>query len=420
MVEYKSSKKKYIYVIKINMTVVRSILLDERIGAYNVLVEIKIGEYLTFAKDIIDQNEFQRKKVIKGRIKDILRDDLLRNCLIPSIVLAVSDASVSNIKSVNDFVSAGKIIDSAIGAKNVLIIDGLQRTYVLMNLEEDLIKTKDENALKKLYAHTIRAEIYLGLNRMGLLYRMITLNTGQTTMSTRHLMEILFLDYSRVGIDGINLVKDKDEESIEDNVTSFNFKVILDGFNSYVEKKEGIIERVDILDNIRSLDVISLEDEKLDIFKEFLLTHQHFLKVVSGKSNNWKFNIAENQQSEYKLNSSPFGKSVLDIFKKSQAITGFGAALGLIREQKKLSLADIRKIISNVEPRDNDWNTFFWLLLKQFDLIKEKSKKIGTDQRYFFKFFFRSLINPDSDYYLNMNESATYAYDMLREEKEYK
>jgi len=402
------------------MAKVRSILHDERIRAYNALVEISIGEYLSFAKDIIDQNEFQRKRVIKGRIKDILRDDLLRNCLIPSIVLAISDSSVSKIVDSEDYARAQSIIDQAIADKQILIIDGLQRTYVLMGLEDDLKRTKDEDSLSKLYAHRIRAEIYLGLNRMGLLYRMITLNTGQTTMSTRHLMEILFLDYSRIGVDGIKLIKDKDEESIDENTTTFNFKVILDGFNSYVEKKEGIIERVDILDNIRSLDVISLEDEKLDIFKEFLLTHKRFLEQAYDKSNNWKFNAAQNQQSEYKLNSSPFGKSVLDIFKKSQAITGFGAALGLIREQKKLSLTDIREIIPLIECRDNDWNSFFWLLLKQFDLIKEKSKKIGTDQRFFFKYFFRSLLNPDSDNYLNMNEAATYAYDVLREEKEYK
>lgn len=402
------------------MAKVKSILNDERIGAYNALIEISIGEYLSFAKDIIDQNEFQRKRVIKGRIKDILRDDLLRNCLIPSIVLAIADPSVSRVVDSNDYQRAQLIIDNAIADKQILIIDGLQRTYVLMGLEDDLKRTKDENSLHKLYAHKIRAEIYLGLNRMGLLYRMITLNTGQTTMSTRHLMEILFLDYSRIGVDGIRLIKDKDEESIDENTTTFNFKVILDGFNSYVEKKEGIIERVDILDNIRSLDAISLEDEKLDIFKEFLLTHQCFLQELFNKSNNWQFNAAQNQQSEYKLNSSPFGKSVLNIFKRSQAITGFGAALGIIREQKKLSLADIRDIIPMVTCRDNDWNSFLGLLLKQLDLIKEKSKKIGPDQRYYFKYFFRSLINPDSDNYLNMNEAATYAYDMLREEKEYK
>ena len=49
------------------MIAIKSILNDERINAYNVLVEINVGEYLKFARNIIDNNEFQRKKVIKSK-----------------------------------------------------------------------------------------------------------------------------------------------------------------------------------------------------------------------------------------------------------------------------------------------------------------------------------------------------------------
>jgi hypothetical protein len=52
---------------------VKSILLDERIDALNALIEIKIGDYLSFAKNIIDNNEYQRRKVIKSKIKEILK-----------------------------------------------------------------------------------------------------------------------------------------------------------------------------------------------------------------------------------------------------------------------------------------------------------------------------------------------------------
>lgn len=81
------------------MIAIKSILKDERINAYNVLVEISINEYLKFARNVIDNNEFQRKKVIKSKIKEIHKDDLLRNCLIPSIVLAVSNENIEAIKA---------------------------------------------------------------------------------------------------------------------------------------------------------------------------------------------------------------------------------------------------------------------------------------------------------------------------------
>ncbi|RVU00280.1 hypothetical protein EOD41_12410 [Mucilaginibacter limnophilus] len=397
---------------------IRSILYDQRITAYNALVEISIGEYLSFAEDIIDKNEFQRKRVIRSKIKEILQEDLLRSCLIPSIVLAIPDEKAGTINDEDDFIGAERLINKAVQIKDILIIDGLQRTFVMMGLAEDL-KKQAGSVLENFYAHRIRAEIYLGLNRIGLLYRMITLNTGQTTMSTRHLMEILYIDYSRIGIEGINIVKDKDENLVENNTTSFNFKTILDGLNSYIEKNEAIIERVEILDNIRSLDALKLERDDKDLFKEFLLTHKVFLETILTKSNQWAFTI-DKEESAFRLNSQPFGKTPLDIFKKSQAITGFGAAVGFLKQAKNISLSDVRVAVSAISTDGDDWDTAFRQLLKQFDLIKEKSKKIGNDQRYYFKYFFRSLLNPEADEYLNFSKAALFAYDNLRVEKEYK
>ena len=399
------------------MIAIRSILKDERINAYNVLIEISIQEYLKFARNVIDNNEFQRKKVIKSKIKEILKEDLLRNCLIPSIVLAVSNENIKSIKDESDTKTSEEIINNAIGSNEILIIDGLQRTYVLLNLEDELIKKSDEDALNKLYKHKIRAEVYLGLNRIGLLYRMITLNTGQTTMSTRHLMEILYLDYARIGVNGIKLIKDKEETQISLNTDEFNFKTILDGFNSYLEKNEGLIERTEILDNIKSLDVIKDEEINKDLFKDFLLAYKAMLDQLVIKTDSWKYNTDNIEEQALKLNTNAFGKSILDIFKKSQVLTGFGAAIGHLKEMKNISLDKVVKMLPNIKAESDDWNTALYHLLKQLDLVKEKSKKIGNDQRYFFKFFFRGLLNPDSDEYLNFNKSSDYAYNRTREDK---
>lgn len=399
------------------MIAIKSILKDERINAYNALIEISISEYLKFARNVIDNNEFQRKKVIKSKIKEILKEDLLKNCLIPSIVLAVSNENIKTIKDENDTQSSEEIINNAISSNEILIIDGLQRTYVLLSLEDELLKKGDENALQKLYKHKIRAEVYLGLNRIGLLYRMITLNTGQTTMSTRHLMEILYLDYARIGVNGIKLVKDKEETQISLNTNEFNFKTILDGFNSYLEKNEGLIERTEILDNIKSLDVIKNEEINKDLFKDFLLTYKFLLDQLVSKTNSWNYNADNIEEQALKLNTNPFGKSILDIFKKSQVLTGFGAAIGHLKEAKNLSLIDIEKILPHISTENGDWNTALCHLLKQLDLVKEKSKKIGNDQRYFFKYFFRGLLNKDSDQYLNFNKSSDFAFNRTREDK---
>ncbi|WP_164121894.1 hypothetical protein [Sphingobacterium sp. xlx-130] len=407
--------------------VVKSILRDERIDAFNASMEISIGEYLEFAKSIIDNNEFQRKKVIKSKIKEILKEDLLRGCLIPPIVLATTNSLVTELNASQDINVCQSIIDKSVENLEILIIDGLQRTYVMMELEEELSKSisdskvKEEN-LKKLdvlYKHKFRAEVYLGLSRVGLLYRMITLNTGQTTMSTRHLMEILYFDYSRIGIDGIKLTTDKEETRVSDTLDEFNFKTVLDGFNSYLERDESLIEKTEILDNIKSLEVLNNEEGKKDLFKEFVLTFRDFLQVMQGNLNYWTFDATQVDDA-LKLNANPFGKTVLDIFKKSQVLTGFGAALGSIKEREGCRLGEINRSFQSIKVDGADWQYAIYQMLKHLDLIKEKSKKIGNDQRFYFRSFFKGLFDRDGEVFLNFNKASEYAYNRTRIEKDYK
>jgi hypothetical protein len=398
---------------------VKSILIDERIDALNALIEIKIGDYLSFAKNIIDNNEYQRRKVIKSKIKEILKVDLQRNCLMPSIVLAVSNLDTVELNIRKEYADADKIIIKATESNDIMIIDGLQRTYVLLELEDDLKKNNQTKGLEKFYNHIIRAEEYLGLSRIGLLYRMITLNTGQTTMSTRHLMEILYFDYSRVGIDGIKLISDKDDTYVSDSIYDYNFKTILDGFNSYLEKDESLIDRTTILDNINTLEILNKEEGNKDIFKDFLITYKMFLEELLIKIEGWTYDKSIVDDT-LKLNANPFGKSILDIFKKSQAITGFGAGLGGLKEDNGLNLITVRELFKEINAGGDDWDYIIYQLLKHLDIIKEKSKKIGNDQRYYFRYFFKGLFDIGNDSYLNFKKATEYAFNRTRKEKEYK
>ncbi len=199
--------------------------------------------------------------------------------------------------------------------------------------------------------------------------------------------------------------------------SEYSFKTILDGFNSYLEKDEGLIERTEILDNIKTLDVIKTEEINKDLFKDFLITYKYLLDTLNEKSNSWEYDRANVDDQALKLNTNPFGKSIIDIFKKSQVLTGFGAAIGHIKEIKGIGLEDFHKLIPNIYAENDEWNSALCHLLKHLDLIKERSKKIGNDQRYFFKFFFRGLLNPDSDQYLNFNKSSDFAFNRTREDK---
>lgn len=392
-----------------------SILPDHRINAANVMIEINIGDYLDIADHITDNNDYQRKIVIKSKIKEILREDFLQGCSIPPIVLSVKNKEELHAFTVDKFDNQDLIVAS-FETNDLLIIDGLQRTYVMRSLRDELKTKKENESLEKFLNQRIRAEVYVGLNRLGILYRMITLNTGQNTMSTRHLMEMLYFDYKSTGVDGISFVTDKDDAPVRRNTDEFNFKDVLDGFNSYLEGKENIVERTEILDNIKTLNNLEDLNKEIDSFQIFIKLFQKFLIEIIKKTENWEFKVEDFQQTEFNIKSQPFGKSTLEVFKRSQALTGFGAALKFL-EGRGVKINEVSGMIERIEVQSDDFQYVMKSLITYLDLIRDKSKKIGNDQRFFFKEIFELIFDQGQDCFLKFDGAVQKAFDETRDYK---
>ena len=179
---------------------IKSIIKDERIESKNILIELSIKEYLEIAPKIIDNNKFQRKRIKSAnRIYANLKKDLITGCIMPPIVIALA----KKIKGVSDE-NISEILNQ--NKDELLILDGLQRTYTILDVYEE--NPDNTSFFKKI----IRIELYLGINRLGVLYRMLTLNTGQTPMSMRHQIEMLYSNFSDSDLDGITLLKEADEK----------------------------------------------------------------------------------------------------------------------------------------------------------------------------------------------------------------
>jgi len=394
---------------------VLSILPDHRIKAANVMIEVNIGEYLNIADHITDNNDYQRKIVIKSKIKEILREDFLQGCSIPPIVLAVKNQNDLHDFNFENFSDEG-LIAKAFNGNDLLIIDGLQRTYVMRSLRDELQAKNEEDKLLYFLGQRIRAEVYVGLERLGILYRMITLNTGQNTMSTRHLMEMLYFDYKTTGLDGINFVTDKDDAPVRLNINEFNFKDVLDGFNSYLEGKENIAERTEILDNIKTLNNLDDLNKDIDVFQSFIKLFQKFLEKIIEKTDDWHFDPEDFKQTEFNIKAQPFGKSTLEVFKRSQPLTGFGAALKFL-ESRSVGIKEIEIMVNEIKIDTDDFQYVMKSLIKYLDLIRDKSKKIGNDQRYFFRTIFQSLFDKNNDCFLLFDKSVQKAFDETRDYK---
>ncbi|MNK04084.1 hypothetical protein D3C87_219400 [compost metagenome] len=404
-------------------------LLDHRIQAVNVLVQVSMQEYLDIARQILNENEFQRKKVINGQISRLLREDITIGCSIPPLVLAIQRELISNDFDYTTFEDNTTLVGTAFRDSKLLILDGKQRTHIFIKLHDDLIQRiekKDEISdqakkdLESFLANTLRLEIYVGINKLNILYRMLTLNSGQTNMSTRHLMEMLYLDYLNIPFDGIRLIADKENEPVSKDPSEFVFKDVLDGFTSYLDKDENTLERSEILDNIKSAKNIQQEEKDKNLFEDFVITYKGFVDKMIVLSEGVEINAEDLKGTEFEVKGLLFGKTAGEIFKKSQAMSGFGAAIAELKDIRTDFNLDVTKVvIKELIFRDDDYLRTFSLLNKYFDIIRDKSKKIGNDQRFFFKMFFKHLFDPESSYRFSIDKSVEYGFKKLREDKSY-
>jgi len=377
-----------------------SLLKDARINSQNYLVELSIDEYLDLAQYILHKNEYQRRRVRASKtVYSLLKADLLRGCIIPPIVLAItSEPSKKNIELDNfpSFIHEEK--------DHLLILDGLQRTNSIIDLFKELESNQDEEKLKELKKHKIRAEIYTGINRLGILYRMLTLNTGQSPMSLRQQIEILYLDYSQVQVGDIELIREA-EGRIAAGSNQYNFRDIVEGFNSYLERNELPIDRVDLLENIRSLEKLSKENEDTDLFEGFLKSwHTYMQRIIDITENTQLSNEYINQYGQ------PFGRNVTQVFKKAQAMSGFGAAVGKLRDFKIIESFDDIMTITKEIVIEQSTESFLEMINQKLDWISNNTKKIGNAQRMFFHYFFREIFNKESDSYKRLDNSVETAF----------
>jgi hypothetical protein len=375
-------------------------IVDHRIHATNLLIETTLGEYHKLSNSILEENPFQRKRVkTSGTIYSLLKSDLKEGIVIPPIVLGL------NVKIDIKNASDEKLIQLIEGEKNkLLILDGLQRTYTIRDLLKELEDKKDPD-LGKIQSHPLRIEIYVGINKLGILYRMLTLNTGQTPMSSRHQIEIIYSDYIKTGIDGVKLIKQVDDKT-PSNLGEYNFRDIIDGFTSYLERDYLTIERTDILDNIKSLEKLAIENQNKDLFVQFVKTYDSLASKMEKLSVGWNYDL---EGSGKKLGGAAFAKNVLNIFNKSQVMTGFGSAIGkLVDLDAVKGFDEIQNLIPKIKSQDisEDLNN----LITKLDSLRSVAVKIGNDQRIFFHYLFREIFDDKSDSYLNFGESVNQAY----------
>jgi len=382
---------------------------DFRINSVNIYAEMTFSEYLELAPKIISNNKFQRRRVKTSKsVYSLLKKDLQLGCIMPPLVLAITEKEsidYTNPCELSKYMNAH--------SEEILILDGLQRTYTLIDADAELKQMDLSDMLsgndkyQKFCNYKLRIEIYIEINKFGVLYRMLTLNTGQTPMSARHQIEMLYSDMLNTDINGIKLISDVDGTA-RPSENEFLFKNTVEGFHSYMNRNELPIDRQELLENIKMLEKMSEEKIESDLFKEYLECYISIFNALREITSDES--VTDEALSEYDITGAPFGRNISKAFSTSQALTGFGAAIGRMKDRDVLTgFADVLKMIDELKTQ-NEGMDWFLSMLRYLDMIRDKSKKIGNAQRMYFQYFFRELFNSESDSYLNLDNAAENGY----------
>ena len=355
-------------------------------------------------------NIYQRARVKKvSSIYSLLNNDLKQLCTFPTIVLAIkTEHKIENLynrdtKTINEEVAL-----EYLNPKNIMIFDGLQRTYTMLDVAREL-EHENPELLDKYLKHKMRLEFYLGISKTGILYRMLTLNTGQSPISKRHEIEILYSDYQQEGKIG-DVVVYKQKDQVRPSVSGeYNFDDLIEGFSSFINSDESPISKDDIVSTAKQIEKVVNDDYKKDLFNQFVTCYNVLSQHLIDISNQWSLNqIPEEQRPKFY-----YGDSVQSIMVKSQTLTGFGAAVGILFDNSKLNgLTDVTNRIKNVKLGETPDKVWMYLLDSLNDL-RRQAKKIGVEQRFFFRLLFQSLFNGESDASCNIYASIDKANELF-------
>lgn len=401
-------------------------LIDRKIMGVNVSAEMTFREYLAFAGDVIKNNDLQRTPVrSEGKPYELLRRDLMTGCVIPPVILAVSGGGNSELHDivrkiiVSDNVSAHidklrEQIEYAIAERRILILDGLQRTLTIMSVFSELSAPERAAEKEAFLNRRMRFEIYLGLSKQGILYRMLTLNTGQTPMSFRHQLEILYHDYldGKNLPEGIQVFKEVDERRAR-GASKYKFSDVVELFYSYSTGSPLPYDKQALVSNLKEMSFLeSYEyDSRGDSMNELLACYNKLSLHVGALAHAWTFDPERLPDV-----SRPFGNNVTAIFSRTQPMAAFGAECKSLMDKRVYAdLAQISATIETLRFTDDPCKAMDQLIVI-LNQIGAKAKKIGDAQRYYFQLAFRELLLPQAAQFQNLSDAwagAQEKYEML-------
>ena len=214
-----------------------------------------------------DKFEIQRKRVDPKKYTR-LKEDLKKGALLPAITLAIEfsqNEKYIDLIETEKFSDIEKLLNSG---EEIYILDGLQRSYIVKDLQSENVQLKDGQKLL--------LEIWFEKNINHLIYRLIVLNSGQRPMSMRHQVELLFMTLKNSlsqDIKGLDLYIERDG-AVRSKAKKFAFDRIVNAYYSFLTKSPETDRDNLVVKKLNEDDILSSTETELNdnymSFKKYL------------------------------------------------------------------------------------------------------------------------------------------------------
>ena len=237
---------------------------DKRTDTPVVYAQIPISEFLPLVGSEFESFAIQRRRE-KHKTYERMKKDLIDGALLPSITLAVKPERVAAIRplhAASDYEQLAKCLSQPSG---VNILDGLQRTYIIKDLQDEAVALNADQ--------TLHLEFWLEESINNLVYRIIVLNAGQKPMSMRHQIELLFSTLKQRledKIPGLEIYRERDQTRRRRS-RKFALDRLASAYQSYITRSPEVSRENVVAQQIIEADAMDASEEELTTeFNSFL------------------------------------------------------------------------------------------------------------------------------------------------------
>jgi hypothetical protein len=242
-------------------------LYDDRTDCWSFLTTVTVREYLKLVRKahasrgaISGQRDVLKTTTAK-RIRDRMVADIKQSAVLPPVVLgAVIDDPIFDKLPLSDSASANDFLDDET-AKDIAIIDGMQRTQALLEA------VRDDSAVLEF---PIRVEFWLSRSVRSMVYRMLVLNTGQVPWTLARQLSVVYaplLAELREKVPEIDRVFSPEKPGRRVDAAQYSSDALVELYIAFslrktnVDAKEALSEEFSRLDFVENLSDLAFQEQ---------------------------------------------------------------------------------------------------------------------------------------------------------------